>query len=238
MRVSSLFFSGVMIAGVMIAISAQGMMSNNSGGVRSGGGNAMTGGSAGVSGSVLNGPMGGVSNGSKGKNLDGRMGASRTRMSTVGMGKARESVMEALAARSDNNLMLDQMIQFPDGFYALIREKNTGMGAMELIVDPATGAVASGFGPTMMWNQKYGPGLSGGSAPTAMRVGSADARAIVLRYLASQGNRKSYDLSVDEFPGYYTIDLSKDGKIAGMASVNASTGEIYFRDWESSSVTR
>ena len=99
--------------------------------------------------------MGGVSNGSKGKNLDGRV------------------------------------------------------GAMELIVDPATGAVTS-----------------------------ADARAIVLRYLASQEDRKSCDLSVDEFPGYHTTDLSKDGEIAGMASVKASTGEIYFRDWESSSVTR
>jgi len=33
------------------------------------------------------------------------------------------------------------------------------------------------------------------------------------------------------FPGYYTIDIDRNGKPIGMLSVNASTGQVWYHVW-------
>ena len=35
----------------------------------------------------------------------------------------------------------------------------------------------------------------------------------------------------DAFYGYYTFHYQKDGKIAGMLSVNRATGQVWFHNW-------
>ncbi len=37
--------------------------------------------------------------------------------------------------------------------------------------------------------------------------------------------------TADPFPGYYTIDVLRDGEIAGMLSVNAYTGQVILHQW-------
>jgi hypothetical protein len=35
----------------------------------------------------------------------------------------------------------------------------------------------------------------------------------------------------EAFPGYYTLHTLRDGKITGMLSVNAATGQVWYRSW-------
>jgi hypothetical protein len=39
------------------------------------------------------------------------------------------------------------------------------------------------------------------------------------------------------FPGYFTIDTTADGKIAGMLSVNAGTGAVWYHGWHGKFLT-
>lgn len=38
------------------------------------------------------------------------------------------------------------------------------------------------------------------------------------------------------FPGYYTLHYEADGKVSGMLSVNAYTGQVWEHDWHGLSV--
>jgi hypothetical protein len=42
--------------------------------------------------------------------------------------------------------------------------------------------------------------------------------------------------SVDAYPGDYTLDTLADGKVAGMLSVNATTGAVWYHTWHGSFV--
>lgn len=60
------------------------------------------------------------------------------------------------------NLSIAEIMEFQNNFYVVIvRETDTGVGAMELLVDRRIGIVGPEMGPNMMWNTKYGrQGLS------------------------------------------------------------------------------
>jgi hypothetical protein len=112
------------------------------------------------------------------------------------------------AARSDAQqfanrlgLRVDEVMQFERNFYAKLVDSG-GSGATEVLVDPSTGMVSIEYGPAMMWNTRYGMGRSA---------------------VAMMG---SY-----AFPGYYTLETLKGGKITGMISVNASTGAVWPHWW-------
>lgn len=64
-------------------------------------------------------------------------------------------VKEVLAASGDTDLVPAEVMEFTNHFYVLVKEKSTGIGAMELIVE-RNGFVHSEPGPNMMWNTKYG----------------------------------------------------------------------------------
>lgn len=95
-----------------------------------------------------------------------------------------------------------------------------------------------GYGPGMM--KGWGPGMMGGPGgmmgwwnrpvgPTALTIEQARA--------AGQGwldaNLSGTTLADDEveFYGYYTIDFLKDDQPAGMLSVNAYTGQVWYHTW-------
>ncbi|RME98482.1 MAG: hypothetical protein D6768_17215 [Chloroflexi bacterium] len=61
-----------------------------------------------------------------------------------------------LADLNDSNLTYQDVMVFDNHTYAQIVEKDTGIGVMEVLVDPTTQAVYPEMGPNMMWNQKYG----------------------------------------------------------------------------------
>ena len=83
-----------------------------------------------------------------------------------------------------------------------------------------------------------GGGMMGGSgfadptwAPSGDGdVSAAEARAIAARWLAKTG--KGLEVGEpDAFPGYYTLHLLRDGRVAGMMSVNAVTGAPWYHWW-------
>jgi hypothetical protein len=69
-----------------------------------------------------------------------------------------QSVVEDYLAELDiADLAVAEVMIFDNHAYAEIVEQSTGVGAMEVLVDPASKAVYPEHGPNMMWNLKYSP---------------------------------------------------------------------------------
>lgn len=152
----------------------------------------------------------------------------------ISMDKAQGSVQSFLDRRGDKDLRIDELMEFDQNFYALVKEKTTGTGAFELLVDKTTGAVGFEPGPDMMWNTKYGmmrgAGHMGFGVTATMSVTAARATEIAQRWLDQLGKGDSAG-TPDGFYGYYTFHFEKDGQIAGMLSVNGATGQVWFHSW-------
>jgi hypothetical protein len=169
--------------------------------------------------------------------------------------EAREAVERVLQSYGNPNLEVAEVMEFASNYYAEVRENDTGIGAMELLVDKGSGQVYPEPGPNMMWNTKYGmmsgsrgmggmmgPGGQGmmepnrgGQAQTTspagqMTVSPDQAREIADRYLnrVSPGTQAG---EAEEFYGYYTLHTEKDGEITGMLSVNGYSGEVWYHSW-------
>lgn len=77
------------------------------------------------------------------------------------------------------DLTLDEVMEFQNNYYAIVKEKSTGNGAFELLVNKSNGGVFPEIGPNMMWNTKYGMhsgsanGGSGGMMGRGMMSGSS-----------------------------------------------------------------
>jgi len=121
-----------------------------------------------------------------------------------------------------------EIMEFKNNFYAVIYEKDTGIGAMEVLVDPYTGSITPEPGPNMMWNTKYGmhPGSIG-----AMRISPEEAERIAMNYLRERFGRGVELEEPIRFHGYYTIDYMVDGVMYGMLSVNGYDGSVWPHTW-------
>lgn len=132
-------------------------------------------------------------------------------------------------------------------YYFSIMEEDTGLGAMELLVNPYTGDIYPEFGPNMMWNLKYGMHGSGGygmmgrgsysasfssNETESNTISSEDAQSAAAQYIDDKTD-EDYTVSSEghEFYGYYTFHLEKDGETVGMMSVNGFTGEVWYHSW-------
>jgi hypothetical protein len=163
--------------------------------------------------------------------------------SAISIDKAQQSVQSFLVRTGDQDLRIDELMEFDHNFYALIKEKSTGIGAFELLVNKSTGAVGFEPGPTMMWNTKYGMmggGMMGGGAPFGFRsstgaasVGKDQATQIAQSWLDRQYSGDSAG-TPDAFYGYYTFHFERNGRIAGMLSVNGYSGQVWFHSWHGS----
>jgi hypothetical protein len=69
---------------------------------------------------------------------------------------ARGVFEEAVEGYGNPNLEVAEVMEFTNNYYAEVREKDTGIGAMELLIDKPSGQVYPEPGPNMMWNTKYG----------------------------------------------------------------------------------
>jgi len=122
---------------------------------------------------------------------------------------------------------------FDNGFYVELKD-SAGRAASEVIVDPATGSVSTEPGPAMMWNTRFGMMRTG--AGGAGSVDSAKAREIATSWLAA--NRAGTTVrSIDAYPGYFTLDLQRNGTVVGMMSVNAVTGAVWYHTWHGTFIT-
>lgn len=155
-----------------------------------------------------------------------------------------------------NNLEISDIFVYKDtDYYASIEEKDTGKGAMELLVNPYSGQVYPEHGPNMMWNEKYstggGYGMMGNGRYNMMgdpsrynyynyydngasnkKISSDEAVKIADQYVK---DKLQNDFTVlgngHEFYGYYTFHITKSDNIAGMLSVNYYTGDVWYHDW-------
>ena len=154
------------------------------------------------------------------------------------------------------DLRLTEVMIFDNNAYVVVKENSTGIGAFELLVDPVSLTAYPEHGPNMMWNLKYG-GLNrkymmgnggmmkhyGGSmmggwssanpgdVPAAMAITAEQAVQQAQDYLdANLPGAKAAD-DPTQFYGYYTLDFTKDGQVAGMLSVNGTSGQVFLHTW-------
>jgi len=70
--------------------------------------------------------------------------------------QAEASINTYLENTGNTDLVIAEIIEFDNHFYAGIKEISTGKYAIELLVNRYTGSVYPEMGPNMMWNTKYG----------------------------------------------------------------------------------
>jgi hypothetical protein len=168
---------------------------------------------------------------------------------------ARGAFEQAVEGYGNPNLEVAEVMEFANNYYAEVKEEDTGIGAMELLINRPGSRVYPEPGPNMMWNTKYGmmsggrgsggmmgPGMMGGSPSASatqnpqsttgakMTVSPDRARKIANAYLSrvSPGTRAE---EAERFYGYYTLHTEKEGEITGMLSVNGYSGEVWYHSW-------
>lgn len=148
-----------------------------------------------------------------------------------------ESQLEDYLSAWDG-LELGEIMIFDNHAYAQLIEIESGIGAMEVLVDPVTLSVTPEHGPNMMWNTKYGMhggGMMrsnwGGGDVVELRISEEDAVAYAQAYLDRYNPDLSADEHADPFYGYYTIHTLRDGEVVGMLSVNGFTGDVFLHTW-------
>jgi hypothetical protein len=162
-----------------------------------------------------------------------------------------EAINTYLAELDNDNLQLTEVMIFNNQAYAEIVEKDTGIGAMELLVDPATKTVYPEMGPNMMWNLKYGmmadfsrPGMMMGrfgfnrpdnttpDVSAEMTLTPEEAAKAAQTYLDELGNNLTVSTEhAEPFYGYYTLHVLREGQVVGMLSVNGYSGQVFPHTW-------
>jgi hypothetical protein len=166
---------------------------------------------------------------------------------TLSLDDANQAVQNYLNQYGDSNLKIDEVMEFQYNFYAIVKEQDTGKGAMELLVNKSNGAVFPEYGPNMMWNTKYGHmggfgggmmgggfgGMMGGrsATPQSQETISADKAQSIAQQWLDANQAGSTAETPDSFYGYYTVHFQRDGKVSGMLSVNAYTGQVWYHTW-------
>ena len=166
--------------------------------------------------------------------------------------EAQGALSDYLTALGDEDLRLGEIMIFDNHAYAQIVEESTGIGAMEVLVDPVTLAVYPEHGPNMMWNLKYSPmagfGMMGGmmgqyggqfsgfdlgrlEASAEMPVTAPEAIEAAQDYLERYLPGSMADEHADPFYGYYTLHILRDGETVGMLSVNGYSAQVFLHSW-------
>jgi hypothetical protein len=149
--------------------------------------------------------------------------------------EAHEAVERYVADLGDPALEVAEVMEFEWNFYAIVRESDTGIGAVELLVDKWTGVVGPEMGPNMMWNSRYGMhgrgGRMMGGASDTVTITPQEALDIAQRWLDASRPGVAVEEHADPFYGYYTIHTLEDGQVEGMLSVHGTTGEVWYHTW-------
>ena len=109
-----------------------------------------------------------------------------------------------------------------------------GPGGGSMMMGPGgPGGSRMGAGGATMMGGGMGPGMMGQiSAPSASpSVTPAQAKSLTQKFLDARLPGAQAEDDVTTFPGYYTLDFARDGKIVGMLSVNEYTGQIWYHAW-------
>ena len=164
----------------------------------------------------------------------GRYSEAPSSSSALTIEEAHEEVDRYVDTLGYPGLEIAEVMEFEHNFYAIVEETDTGIGAMELLVDKWTGEVGPEMGPNMMWNTKYGMHGSGGMMGRTSGTNtltSEESLEIAQRWLDANRPGVTVEEHADPFYGYYTIHTLKDGEIEGMLSVHGSTGQVWYHTW-------
>jgi hypothetical protein len=226
-----------------------------------------------MGGGMMNG-RGGYGMMSGGGNMMNGYGYNTTTLTPLTIDQAKAAAGKYIQSLDVQGLEVGKVMIFDNSAYVAVKESETGLGAFELLVDPASQTAYPEFGPNMMWNVKYGglnhngmmsgSGMMGGMMGGGMMNGSGTMGGMMGGGMMSGWNYQtapSADVSAEltvtpeqaveyaqkyldayyagaaaakdavQFYGYYTLDFSKDGKIAGMLSVNGYNGQVFVHTW-------
>lgn len=164
-----------------------------------------------------------------------------------------EKAADEYISQFGGDLSISEVMIFDNHAYVQIVENETGIGAMEILIDPVTLAVYPEYGPNMMWNLKYGMmnnsdsfgmmgygGMMGGYQGTdltdqsltgEMPVDKETAVKVAQDYLNAEFPGFVIEEHPDQFYGYYTLHINNGGNVVGMLSVNGYTRQIFVHTW-------
>lgn len=153
-----------------------------------------------------------------------------------------QEVVEAYVGRSGyEGLHVSEIMEFERNYYAIVAEEESGMGAMELLIDKDSGAIGPEPGPNMMWNTEYGMHVGQGMMGRGSMMGGYDAadETTLSPEEAQDAGQAWLDENFpgrsagepDPFYGYYTLHFLNDGEIEGMLSVHGSSGDVWYHSW-------
>lgn len=185
-----------------------------------------------------NGVCGGTCTGEYGRGFgnngvcDGTCAATDGEVVITSADQARSAFNDYVSKLNNGNLQVKDVVQFENGYYAVVVEKDTGIGAFELLLSEYTGLVRPQMGPATMWNTKYGNlsrgGMMGrgrynGTTPSEVTVTAEQARADAQAWIDANAAGATLG-TVQQFYGYYSFQYTKDGQVQGLISVNAYNG--------------
>ncbi|MFZ7120830.1 MAG: hypothetical protein ACOWWH_07775 [Eubacteriaceae bacterium] len=138
----------------------------------------------------------------------------------------------------DENLIIDDVFLYEDyQYYFSIIEKDTELGAFELIVDSITGNIYSCNGANIKWNEKYAIYKNGRCTNSLMsysqldeELSLVDANKIANEYVSDNINADYNIVTGNTFYGYYTFYIQEDAKTIGIISVNSQDGKVWLNN--------
>jgi hypothetical protein len=154
--------------------------------------------------------------------------------SRITIDQAMEIIENYLLERGDEDLAVEEIMEFSYNFYVELSEKSTGIHAFEALIDPHTGDLYSEPGPNMMWNTKYGvmSGMMWGVPATSDPMSVAEEKATQYAQAFIDDYLPGAEVAdADRFYGYYTLHVLNEGQIYGMLSVNGYTGQVWYHSW-------
>ncbi len=159
-----------------------------------------------------------------------------TSTSPINITSAVTTAQGYLASLNNKDLAIDEVEEYTQNFYVLFKEKSTGNGAFEMLIDKYTGSIYPEMGPNMMWNTKYGM-MNGGmmgwlreAQTTAITDTLDQAKANAQQFLNANYPGTTVG-DGDTFYGYYHFDVLSSGNTYGMLSVNGYTGQVWYHTW-------
>ncbi len=140
-----------------------------------------------------------------------------------------KEVAEQYISRNFPEMEVEEIMEFSNNYYVIVKEKDTGNAGFELLVDRNSGRVGPEPGPNMMWNTKYAHHRI--SEPTTNMPVTIEAAEMRAQEWLNKNIPGSEVESTETFYGYYTMDLEEKGEIFGMLSVNGYDGDIWYHSW-------
>ena len=157
----------------------------------------------------------------------------------ITLDEAQKNAQAYIDQTGNPDLTLDEVMEFQNNDYAIVKEKSTGLGAFEVLINRSNGTVTPEPGPNMMWNTKYGMmaansgmgGWMGYPVQAGPMMVTADQAKQAAQTWLDQNQPGSTTETPDQFYGYYTVHTVKDSKVSGMLSVSGYTAQVWYHTW-------